>query len=264
MTDSGIRGRWALVTGASSGLGVDFARELARRGANTILVARREERLRELSDELIRDHKVETDVVAMDLAAGDAARMLYHRTAEQGRRVDMLINNAGFGFHRPFLEAPWEKDHEMIELDVIAVVQLTKLFLPGMVERGFGRVLHVASTAAYQPVPTYATYAAAKAFVLSFGEALNHELRGSGVTCTVVSPGVTSTEFQEVASHEYTSFMRLAQMKSEDVARIGINAMLRGRSTIITGLHNTLLAWSVRLAPRRLATTVAAFFMGGS
>jgi len=262
MTDSGIRGRWALVTGASSGLGVDFARELARRGANTILVARREDRLRELSAELRREHDVETDVVATDLAVGDAAQTLYCRMSERGRHVDILINNAGFGVHRAFLDIPREKDGEMIALDVAAVVHLTKLFVPDMVERGFGRVLHVASTAAYQPVPTYAVYGAAKAFVLSFGEAVNHELRGSGVTCTVVSPGVTATEFQEVAGHEYTSFMRLAQMKSEDVARIGINAMLRGRSTIITGFHNSLLAWSVRLAPRRLATAVAGFFMG--
>jgi short-subunit dehydrogenase len=165
--------------------------------------------------------------------------------------------------HGVFLDNPWEKERQMLEVDVTALVHLTKLFLPDMVERGFGRILQVASTAAYQPVPTYAVYGAAKAFVLSFGEALNHELQGTGVTCTVVSPGVTKTEFQAMAGHAYTSYMRRAQMQSPEVTRIGINAMLKGRSSIIPGIHNSLAAWSVRLAPRRTATAIAGIFMRG-
>jgi short-subunit dehydrogenase len=261
MRDSDIRNRWALVTGASSGLGVDFARELARRGCNPILVARREERLRALAAELSETYGVDADVVPMDLGARDAPERLYRAFSDRGRRVDILINNAGFGVHGKFLDNAWERERAMLELNIIALVQLTKLFAAGMVERGFGRILQVASTAAYQPVPTYAAYGASKAFVLSFGEALNHELKGTGVTCTVVSPGVTETEFQTVAGHEYNSYMRLTQMKSADVARIGIRAMLRGRSSVIAGLHNALLAGSGRLTPRRLTTALAGFFM---
>ncbi len=261
MSHKEIDGRWALVTGASSGLGVDFARQLARRGAHLILVARREERLQALAEELRRDPGVEVEVVALDLGVRGAPATLYEGLCARERSVDLLINNAGFGVHGAFLSNPWERERDMIELNVVTLVQLTKLFAGDMVKRGFGRILQVASTAAYQPVPTYAVYGATKSFVLSFGEALNHELRGTGVSCTVLSPGVTATEFQQVANHAYTSFMRLAQMKSADVARIGIQAMLKGRSSLIAGRHNALLASTVRFTPRRAATAVAGFFM---
>ena len=263
MTDTQIRGRWGLVTGASSGLGVDFARELGHRGCNLVLAARREDRLRELAEELARDHGVKVEVVAMDLAGAGAPGALYQQIGDKGIEIDVLVNNAGFGVHGSFLDNAWDRELGMIDLNITSLVHLTKLFLPGMVERGFGRVLLVASTAAYQPVPTYAVYAASKAFVLSFGEAVNHELKGSGVSCTVVSPGVTATEFQQVADHRYTSYMRMVEMTSADVARIGIKATLRGRSSVITGLHNTLLMQSGRLAPRKVMTAIAGFLMRG-
>jgi short-subunit dehydrogenase len=256
-----LRGRWSLVTGASSGLGIDFARELAKRGANLILVARREDRLRNVADELIGAYNVEVEVVSVDLGVRGAADRLYLELAAAGREVDILINNAGFGVHGTFLDNPWERELEMMDLDIIALVHLSKLFTPGMVERGYGRILQVASTAAYQPVPTYAVYGAAKAFVSSFGEALNYELKGTGVTCTVVSPGVTGTEFQEVAGHSYTTYMRRVEMKSEDVARLGIEAMLGGRSSIVTGLANAVGVSIQRLLPRRAVTAMAAYFM---
>ena len=263
MREPTIHGRWALVTGASSGLGVDFSHELARRGCNCILVARREDHLLELAKQLTQEHGVETDVVPMDLSVPGAPDTLYRKLSEERRQVDILVNNAGFGVHGDFLENAWEREREMIDVDVIALVQLTKLFVPDMVEHGFGRIMQVASTAAYQPVPTYAVYGACKAFVLSFGEALNYELRGTGVTCTVLSPGVTRTEFQQVAGHEYTSYMRRSEMKSSDVARTGIRAMLRGRSSIVAGLHNALMVASERLTPRRVVTMMAGYFMRG-
>ena len=255
-------GDWALITGASSGLGADFARELASRGCNCVLVARRESRLRELAEELARDNGAETEVVSMDLSVPGAPAELHRRLAERGLQVDMLINNAGFGIFDRFLDIPWERERAMIELDVLALVQLTKLFAADMVERGYGRILQVASTAAYQAVPYYATYAGCKSFVLLFGEALNYELAGTGVTCTVLSPGTTDTEFQSVAGHDYTMAMRGSAMSSRDVARTGVEAMLRGRSSVLAGLRNKALVWLERFTPRALITRIAARFTG--
>ncbi len=261
MAQSDLRGKWAMVTGASSGLGTDFSRELARMEANLILVARREERLRQLADELRREYGIEVEAAPTDLAMQNAAEAIYRQQSEKARAVDILVNSAGFGVHGEFLENSWERERAMIEVDVITLVHLTKLLAADMVKRGYGRILQVASTAAYQPVPAYAVYGACKAFVLSFGEALNHELRGSGVTCTVVSPGVTETEFQQVAGHEYTGYMRLTQMTSPDVARIGIEAMLSGRSSIVPGIHNAAMVASVRFTPRRVVTALAGYFL---
>jgi short-subunit dehydrogenase len=250
-----------MVTGASSGLGVDFSRELARREVNLILVARRGERLSQIADELRREFGVEVDVVPTDLSTQNTVEALHRQLSEKSRAVDILVNSAGFGVHGEFLENLWERERAMIEVDVIALVHLSKLLAADMVKRGYGRILQVASTAAYQPVPTYAVYGACKAFVLSFGEALNHELRGSGVTCTVLSPGVTETEFQQVAGHEYTRYMRLTQMTSPDVARIGIEAMLGGRSSVVAGIHNAVMVASVRFTPRRIVTALAGYFL---
>ncbi|MGD8867787.1 MAG: SDR family oxidoreductase [Gemmatimonadales bacterium] len=261
MADSDIHGSWALVTGASSGLGVDFARQLASRGANLILVARRWERLRVLAGEIKINTAVDVEVEPLDLADPGAAEVLYRKLDERGHHVEILVNNAGFGVHGSFLDSPWTRDRDMIQVDAIAPLHLTRLFAAKMAKRGFGRILQVASTAAYQPVPTYAVYGACKAFVLSFSQALNYELRGSGVTCTVVSPGVIKTEFQQVAGHAFTRYMRWTQMKSADVARIGIEAMLNGRTVVVPGLHNALLVASQRFAPRRLVTALAGYFM---
>lgn len=263
MSDQSIGGRWAVVTGASSGLGIDFARELAKRGCHTVLVARRADRLQGLAEELKRDYQAESAVIALDLATPDAPQTLHREVGERGLRIDVLINNAGVGVHGDFLTNSWERDQAMLQLDIVALVHLTKLFTRDMAERGFGRILQVASLVAYQPVPSYAVYGAAKSFVLNFGEALNHELRGSGVTCTVLSPGVTHTDFQRTAGHEYTAYMRRFGMQSAQVARIGIKAMLRRRSSVVAGWRNSLLAWSVRLTPRRVATAVADHMMRG-
>lgn len=254
--------RWALITGASGGLGADFARELASRGCNCVLVARRASRLKELAAELARDYGIEIEVITLDLSVPDAAAELYRLLADRRIRIDMLINNAGFGVFDRFLDIPWERERAMIELDVLTPVHLTKLFARDMVEQGYGRILQIASTAAYQAVPYYSTYAGCKSFVLLFGEALNYELAGTGVTCTVLSPGTTDTEFQNVAGHDYTMAMRGSVMKSRDVARIGIEAMMRGRSSVLAGLRNKMLIWLQRLAPRTLVTRVAARFTG--
>ena len=256
-----LRGKTALVTGASSGLGVDFATILAERGCNLVLVARREERLRKLADELAQRHGVQAHVIAMDLAPLGAAADLYNRLRALNLTVDVLINNAGFGVYGPFTEIAWEREQEMLLLDIVTLVHLSKLFVRDMVGRNFGYVLQVSSIGAYQPSPTYATYSAAKAFVLSFGEALSYELRGTNVKVSVLSPGVTATEFLDVAGQRRTLYQRLSMMASRPVAEIGIDAMLRGKPSKVAGVMNALTAWSLRFVPRRLQAAIASAAM---
>jgi short-subunit dehydrogenase len=254
---SELKGKTALVTGASSGLGVDFAAILAERGCNLVLVARREDRLQKLAAELRERHGVQVHVIALDLSPIGAPQVLYDRVRGLGLNVDVLINNAGFGTYGAFTDVPWEREQEMLTLDIVALVHLTKLFVRDMVARNFGFVLQVSSIGAYQPSPTYATYSAAKAFVLSFGEALNYELRNTNVKVSVLSPGVTETEFLQVAGQQRSLFQRLSIMKSRPVAEIGINAMLAGKPSKVAGAMNALTAWSLRFMPRRLQAAMA-------
>ncbi|HMQ33374.1 MAG TPA: SDR family oxidoreductase [Chloroflexaceae bacterium] len=256
-----LRGKTALVTGASSGLGVDFARELAARGCHLVLVARREELLRQHAEEIRAAHGVRVSVVAMDLAAKDAPQALYDRLTAEGVAVDVLVNNAGYGLYGPFTQLDWERERNMLELDIITLVHLSKLFARDMVARNFGFMLHVASIASYQPSPLYASYGAAKSFVLHFGEALSYELRRTNVRSTVVAPGVTATEFLKVSGQEATLYQRLAMMTSEQVARAGIEAMLKGRPSIVTGRFNALAAFTMRLLPRRAQAALAEITM---
>jgi len=259
MTD--LKGRTALVTGASSGLGVDFATILAERGCNLVLVARREDRLRELAEQLASKHGIQAHAVAMSLSPLGAARQLYDRVAALGLPIDVLINNAGFGVYGPFADSDWEKDEEMLLLDVVALTHLTRLYVADMLLRDRGWILQVSSIGAYQPSPTYAAYSACKAYVLSFGEALSYELRGTNVKVTVLSPGVTETEFLAVAGQRRTLFQRMSIMPSRPVAEIGIDAMLRGRPSKVAGAMNALTAWSLRFVPRRLQAAMASIAM---
>jgi short-subunit dehydrogenase len=256
-----LRGRTALVTGASSGLGVDFARQLAARGCDVILVARREERLLAVADAIRREYGVCAETIALDLSARDEAETLFAAVGALGRSVDVLVNNAGFGAHGDFLAIPWARQHEMIELDVTTVVHLTHLFAAEMVRRRSGYVLNVASIAAFQPSPGYATYAAAKGFVMSFSQALNYELHGTGVSCTVTSPGVTATEFLQVAGQQHTLFTRLTIMESADVARISLAALFARRRSVVPGRINALLTWFSPRVPARLSMAVSHVIM---
>jgi short-subunit dehydrogenase len=256
-----LRGKNAIVTGASSGIGADFARGLAARGCNLILVARREDRLRALQHEISGGHGVEAHVLAMSLSEVGAPQVLYDRVRTMGVAVDVLINNAGFGLHGDFVDISWEREHEMLQLDVVALVHLTKLFVRDMVARNFGYVLQVSSIGAYQPSPTYATYSAAKSFVLNFGEALNYELRHTQVKVSVVSPGVTASEFLQVAGQKPTFYQRMTMMPSRTVAEAGIEAMLKGKPSKVPGLMNALPVWLLRFTPRRMSAAMASFAM---
>ena len=201
------------------------------------------------------------DVIVMDLAPADAPRDLHNAVQLLGLTVDVLVNNAGFALYGKFLDVPWERERSMIELDILTLAHMTRLFAEDMVTQGFGRILQISSIGAFQPTPTYAAYSAAKSFVLSFGEALRFELRGTGVSCTVICPGVTATEFLAVAGQSATAFQRRTMMKSADVARAGIEALLKGKASVVPGAMNAVMAWSTRLLSRQAAAAMGDRFM---
>jgi short-subunit dehydrogenase len=244
----------ALITGASSGIGLDLARLFAKDGCDVVLVARSEGKLRELAAELERGGRVKAHVIALDLARPNAAEALVQRLPCE---IDVLVNNAGFGVAGAFVETELAKELEMIQVNVVALTQLTKLLLPKMVARRRGRVLNVASTAAFQPGPLMAVYYATKAYVLSFSEAIADELRDSGVTVTALCPGPTATGFAAAADMTASRLFNLAKpMSSADVARSGYAAMRSGRRVVVPGMKNKLLTQSIRVSPRRLVTTI--------
>jgi short-subunit dehydrogenase len=247
----------ALVTGASSGIGLELARLLARDGHDVVLVARTEAKLRELADELQQKWGVVGHVVVADLARPDAAAAIVVQLQRSAIDVDILVNNAGYGLAGPFASTDLRRELEMIQVNIVALTQLTKLLLPSMVARKRGRILNVASTAAFQPGPLMAVYYATKAYVLSFSEAIGDELRDSGVTVTALCPGPTSTGFADAAAMTESRLFKLMRpMSSEAVAIAGYRAMLAGRRVVIPGLKNKLLTQSVRVSPRRLVTTI--------
>lgn len=248
---------WALVTGASSGLGVDFAHELAADRHDLVLVARRKDRMRELAAELEARHAIRTRVIAADLSVPGSGAALKSKLDEEGIAVDVLINNAGFGIFGEFVDQHEERTLSMLQLNVVSLSELTRLFAADMVNRGHGQILLVASVVAYQATPNYAAYGATKAYVLSLGEALHEELKPHGVTVTVLSPGATATEFFDVSGQEFTPMKRAFMMPSRPVARIGLAAMRKGRASVVSGWKNKLMTWGTRLAPRILQRKIA-------
>lgn len=236
----------ALVTGASAGIGLAIARELALRGFDLVLVARREEKLHELAKQL--EKRVHVTVVPADLAAPGAAQQLFDSV--QGRRIDLLVNNAGLGAHGPFADSDPAKVSAMLNVNMVALTELTRLFLPQMIERGSGRILNVASVAAYYAGPLMAVYYASKAYVLSFSEALSNEVAGTGVTVTCLNPGPTISEFQEQAGMGELTTGTLGYMTSRKVARIGVRATLRGERVCTPGLLNKALILLPHFVPR--------------
>jgi short-subunit dehydrogenase len=251
-------GGTAIVTGASSGIGAAIARELAERGHAVTLVARREERLRSLADELRSEHGVEAGVIAADLADPESREALELELARQGRYAEMLVNNAGFGSRGDFAANDMGRMTGMVRLNVEAVVELTSRFLPGMIQRGRGAIINVSSTSAFQPLPGAAVYAAGKAFVLSFSEAIRTELRGSGVTVTAVCPGPVKTEFIDAAGmsgveHETPDVFWTSV---EDVARAAVSGAAADKRVVVPGTLNRVGAVAGQHSPRALALPV--------
>ena len=260
MTDNADR-EVALITGASSGLGAEFARVLAARKYDLVVTARRKERLQSLKTELEAAHGVKVEIVAADLSLAAGVEALIAAVDALGRPVGVLINNAGFGLHGAFVEQEDARVMEMLQLDITSLTRLTHHYGRAMAARRRGRILQVSSVGAFQASPYYAAYSAAKAYVLLLSEGVHHELKGTGVTCTALCPGLTDTEFHEAANHPKTGIMTITTMSARAVATIGVNAMLRGRAVVITGFINKLNAFFIRLVPRRVATWVAGRLM---
>lgn len=250
----------ALVTGASSGIGLELAREFAKHRIDVILVARSQQKLSLLAAELEKTHGITTHILAVDLSRPGAAKRIFEWCENEKLSIDYLVNNAGFGEFKLFSESEWEVQEQMINLNITALTQLTHLFLPQMIERKSGRILNLASTAAFQPGPTMSVYYASKAFVLHFSEAIANELKPHGISVTALCPGPTSSGFQEAADLHESKLVKGRKLpSSSSVARYGFRAMMRGKTVAIHGWLNYLLANSVRFTPRSLVVRITRF-----
>ena len=247
-------GKWALITGASAGIGVALAEELAAGGTKLVLTARRKDRLDELARRLTATHKVSTEVFPADLADSNAAEKIFAFTKEKGLEIDLLINNAGFGQYGEFPSVETQRLLDMVQVNCHAVVHLTRLYLPEMIARRRGDILILASTASFQAVPYISTYAATKAFDLLFAEGLAEEMKPYGIRVCALCPGSTESEFHSVSGQE--KFKRRTET-AEKVAHTGLQALAAGKSYVISGLGNYLGAHGERLVPRRLVTRIA-------
>jgi uncharacterized protein len=248
----------ALITGGSGGIGYELARLFARDHYNLVLVSRSAEKLDRVASELQSAYGVSVKVAALDLDAAEAAKFLFEQTQREGIVVDVLVNNAGFGGFGQFAEMPEEEILGQIQLNITALTHLTRLFLPPMLARHSGRIMNVASTAAFQPGPLMAVYYATKAYVLSLSEALANEVAGSGVSVSCFCPGATDTGFAKRAGTEDSRlFRKLRPMNAEVVARDGYRGLMAGRTLVISGVQNWLVAESVRFAPRKMVTAIS-------
>jgi short-subunit dehydrogenase len=249
----------ALITGASAGLGAELAKLFADDGHDLILVARRRDKLEEVSRALKGIHGgLKVHVIEKDLGKPGAGSELFARVSEIGQ-IDFLVNNAGFGNSGPFGEIPLSRELELIDLNIRCLAELTCLFAPMMRKRGSGRILQVGSTAGFQPGPFMANYYASKAYVNHFSEALQEELRGSGVTCTVLTPGATRTEFASAANLTESRLFKAGAASAPGVARAGYRGMMRGCTIVTPGFLNKLMVQLLRITPRAIARKLAGF-----
>ena len=252
-----IMNKTALITGASNGIGLELARVHASKGGNLVLVGRNKSKLDELKAELEKQYSVSVYIIGKDLSLPNSAQEVYDETIKQNIQVDYLINNAGFGDFGMFYETDWNKELQMINLNITTLTQFTKLYLKDMVKRQSGKIMNVASTAAFQSGPTMAVYYATKAYVLSFSEAIDNEVNDKGVTVTALCPGATESGFQAAASMEESNLVKGKKLPtSSEVAEYGYSAMMKGKTVAIHGFMNFLMASSVRFTPRALVVKV--------
>jgi short-subunit dehydrogenase len=250
----------ALITGASGGIGLELARIHASKQDDVVLIARSADKLQEIALELQSKYQVKARILALDLSAEGAAETVFAFTTSEGIHVDYLINNAGFGDFGLFASSDWEKQHRMIELNITTLSRLCHLYLPAMIGKGRGKIMNVASTAAFQPGPTMAVYYATKAYVLHFSEALSNELQGTGITVTALCPGATESGFQQAAAMEESRLVKGRKLpSSREVAEYGYKAMMRGKTVAIHGWMNFLMANAVRFAPRSITLKTVRF-----
>ena len=247
----------ALITGASGGLGFEFAKILAKKKYNLVLVARNEGKLYSIKNELESKYGIDVNVCAANLSKVDAALDVFNYTLERDIAIDVLINNAGFGDSGSFADSDWQKQYEMVQLNVIALMQLTHCFLNTMIEQGHGKILNMSSVAAFSAGPYMSIYYATKDFVRSFSEAVAEEVKGTGVTVTAFCPGPTATGFEQAASMDKGSTMFRKAAKAEDVAKGGIRAMMRGKVLSYFGGYTKCMSFMCRLVPRSVARKYA-------
>lgn len=245
-----MKNETVLITGASSGIGLELAKCFAADGSRLVLVARNQEALEKLAEELRQKYKIETVVLPADLILPEAPKQIFDKLASQKISVDVLVNNAGFGLHGQFTEMPLQRQLEIIKVNVLALTELTGLFLPGMLRRRGGGILNVGSVAGFVPGPNLAIYYASKAFVQSFSEALAEELDGTGVSVTVLCPGPTETNFGTVARGEKVRVSQVRKMSAEAVARHGHYAFRNRKVIAVPGLQNRVLISLTRVLPR--------------
>ena len=244
----------ALVTGASGGIGEELARMFAADGHSLVLLARSRDKLARLAEELKERHRVEARVLAADLSRAEAPDEVFRELQGEGVRVDALVNNAGFGSYGLFAETDLRQELDLLQVNVVALTHLTKLFLPGMIERRRGYVMNVASTAGFQPGPLMAVYYASKAYVLSFSEALSNECEGTGVAVSALCPGPTRTGFVAAAGMTGSKLFDRGAMSARAVAEAGYRGLLAGKTIVIPGFRNALVARTVGFMPRGLVT----------
>jgi short-subunit dehydrogenase len=253
-------GSTALVTGASSGIGADVARQLAERGHGVTLVARREDRLAALAEEIESKLHVRAEAIGCDLSDHAGRERLVQELHARGREVSVLINNAGFGSAGPFQDLDLDDELRMVRTNVEAVVHLCGVYVPQMIERGAGAVMNVASTAGFQPLPRQSTYSASKAFVLSFTEVLSSDLKGTGVTATALCPGPVKTEFMDQHEGFDVSSPDFVWMSAEECARIGVKGLERGKRVVVPGVGNRIGTLAGQHAPRSVLLAAARRF----
>ncbi len=245
-----------LITGASGGLGENFAEIFAEKGYNLVLIARSEDKLKQIAQNLENKYNIKTTVLAQDLSQPKSAEKIYNEVKNQGIEVDVLINNAGFGKIGAFVDEKLSTLTEMLNLNVTTLTELTALFLPEMLKRNQGKILNIASTAGLQSIPNFGVYSATKAYVLNFTEALHYELKDTNIAVTALCPGPTHTGFAKRANAEKLSFFKNG-MNSKEVAKIGYNALMNNKMYKIAGLMNTFVAYFARLFPsRRLSVNI--------
>lgn len=253
----------ALITGASNGIGLELAKIHASKGGDLVLVARNKSKLDELKKELESEYKVSVYTIGKDLSAINSAQEVYDETTKQNIQIDYLINNAGFGDFGMFVETEWNKELQMINLNITTLTQFTKLYLQDMVKKRSGKIMNIASTAAFQSGPTMAVYFATKAYVLSFSEAVNNEVSDKGVTVTTLCPGATESGFQAAAEMEESNLVKGKKLPtSKEVAEYGYAAMMKGKTVAIHGLMNWIMANSVRFIPRAIVVKVTRKIQG--
>ncbi len=244
-----------LITGASGGIGYELAKVFAKEGFNLVLVARSTDKLNELKNKL-QGFPVQVTIITKDLSLQSSPEELFKEIYEQKIEIDILVNNAGFGLFGEFKDTNWNKESQMINLNIYALTALTKLFLQPMLQRKRGKVLNIASTAAFQPGPLMSVYFASKAYVLHFSEAIAKELENTGITVTTLCPGATESGFQNAASMGKSKLFKRKLPSSEEVALFGYKALMRGERVAIHGLLNNLLAFGTRFLPRQLVTNM--------